>query len=682
MIERHIERVAAPEARPAPIRPAQRVRIPRNSRSVAAVPVGVAIVQAKLSVGPAGDQYEREADAVADRVVRALRSTIERSDSDGPGGGGGGDRVGDGAMGRVRRISRSAPIGAVGGDVDVDTERRITAATGGGSPLPSHVSARLEPAFGADFSGIRVHEGARAAELNDRIQARAFTTGSDIFFRDGVPDASTTSGQHLLAHELTHTIQQGAARRIARSRAPADPAATPVADRASRIQRAPGSGIIQRNDDPPAKVGWFSWLFGGSGSTATATAPAKAEPKIPAPTPTPTTPTPAALSDTGTAERVRLVGVLAELASKNAAIQPGGNAHLMNERKRLLTVLNAKALTDQVVAKQAAAVRELAESYQQAERDVQIAKDAEAADAARREEVERQGKLAEAARQALEMRAKDAAGKSYPSLRPLYGSDQALLDVLELIEPKPLQTLLQYMHKADIELVVKGQTDKGQRLYAARDAIKSKDDVAPLLAVPNLGPEELVTLLESYSSSTLIKGSTYVPDGKALVKLTASIADEAEWSRFLSEVKVTNRVTEVIAALAGATAGVADAQAQTETGYDASGLKAVNGTTIKWMPADRIAGDGAENEQACLNRAMIALENGTLARRDDHANREGNLPGLRNVAGQYNEYLVERATGTTYPGARRLVRGIANDFVYYTWTHYGEQGSPAFVRVK
>ena len=671
MNDRHVARAAGTQAGPEPIRPAPPVQPPRKLRSAAPAAMSArdAIVQAKLSVGPAGDQYEREADTVASRVIRALRSPIERSGSVGPGD----IAEGVGTIGKVRRNQRSAPIGASGGAVDVDTERRITAATGGGSPLPSDVRARLEPAFGADFSGIRAHEGTQAAELNNRIQARAFTTGSDIFFRDGIPDASTTSGQHLLAHELTHTIQQGADRPVARSHADSKP----VADRASRIQRTPGSGTIQRNDDPPAKVGWVSWLLGGSGSTATAPPPALAEPEAPTPTPTPAT-----LSDKGTAERDRLRLVLSELGSKNSAIQPGGNRSLMNERKRFAKALEAKSLTDEKVEGLKVEVEGLAKSYQDAERAVQTAKDTEAADAARQGELERQAKISEAARAALASKASRAAGRSYDSLRSRYGSDQALLDVLELVDPKPLETLLQVMHIADIERVLKGQKDKGKRLYAARDAIASKDDVATLLAVPNLGPQELVILLEFYNSTKLVEGSTYVPDGKALVKLTRTINGEAEWFRFLSEVQVTDRVDEVIAALTVDKAGFTAAETQTTTGYATSGLEAANGTKIKWMPAGRIDGDGADNEQACLNRAMSALEKGTLPLRDDHTNREGNLPGLRNTGGQYNEYLVERAEKTSAPGARRLVKSIADGFVYYTWTHYGSEGTPAFVRVK
>lgn len=81
------------------------------------------------------------------------------------------------------------------------------------------VRRSMEDAFGTDFSGVRIHDDARAGELSTRIQASAFTVGSDIFFRNGAPDTSTTDGQHLLAHELAHTVQQtGAAQRTVRRR--------------------------------------------------------------------------------------------------------------------------------------------------------------------------------------------------------------------------------------------------------------------------------------------------------------------------------------------------------------------------------------------------------------------------------------------------------------------------------
>ena len=79
---------------------------------------------------------------------------------------------------------------------------------GGGVPLPRAVRSRIEPAFGTHFGAVRLHTGARAADLSDRIQAKAFTTGNDIFFRDGLPDTAASDDQRLLAHELTHALQQ------------------------------------------------------------------------------------------------------------------------------------------------------------------------------------------------------------------------------------------------------------------------------------------------------------------------------------------------------------------------------------------------------------------------------------------------------------------------------------------
>jgi hypothetical protein len=161
-----------------------------------------AIAQAKLSVGPAVDPYEREADAVADSVVKSIRSGGAASS-------GRAARRTEPAAQRIRR--RAGSIGAAGGEVDGDTDRAIQSSRGGGAALPDDARSQMETAFGADFSGVRVHEGAQAADLSNRIQARAFTVGSDVYFRDGMPDTDSASGQHLLAHELTHTIQQGGA---------------------------------------------------------------------------------------------------------------------------------------------------------------------------------------------------------------------------------------------------------------------------------------------------------------------------------------------------------------------------------------------------------------------------------------------------------------------------------------
>ena len=173
------------------------------------------VIQAKLSVGPANDPLEREADETAASVVRSIRSRRrgELAITDEP------DRsdAAHDAEHRVRRavnigaVQRHSDIGALGGDVDSATERAIRASKSGGAPLDNAARATMETAFGADFGAIRVHTGSLATDLNNRIQAKAFTTGRSIYFRDGLPDTSTTDGQSLLAHELTHTVQQGAA---------------------------------------------------------------------------------------------------------------------------------------------------------------------------------------------------------------------------------------------------------------------------------------------------------------------------------------------------------------------------------------------------------------------------------------------------------------------------------------
>jgi Domain of unknown function (DUF4157) len=66
----------------------------------------------------------------------------------------------------------------------------------------------MEPRFGADFSGVRVHTDAGADGLNRSLSAKAFTTGRDIYFRQGEYNPGSSSGRSLLAHELTHVVQQ------------------------------------------------------------------------------------------------------------------------------------------------------------------------------------------------------------------------------------------------------------------------------------------------------------------------------------------------------------------------------------------------------------------------------------------------------------------------------------------
>lgn len=151
--------------------------------------------QPGLSVGEPGDGHEQEAEAVARAVVGAAGAAPAP------------------AIQRAGAGLPTLPRGA---------ESAITAARGGGSPLPSDTRAQLEPRFGASFAQVRVHADQRADRLSQGLQARAFTVGNDIFFRRGAYDPAGQSGRHLLAHELTHTLQQRGGTAVQRFTAPAD----------------------------------------------------------------------------------------------------------------------------------------------------------------------------------------------------------------------------------------------------------------------------------------------------------------------------------------------------------------------------------------------------------------------------------------------------------------------------
>lgn len=146
------------------------------------------VSQAGLLSGPADDRYERDADRVAQAVAGGATPTVNR------------------AAGRLPAIQRLS--GSTGGPVDAGVQQAIQRARGSGQPLPERVRGPFERAFDADFAGVRLHTDVQADRLSRALQAQAFTTGLDIFFRRGEYDADSTCGQHTLAHELTHVMQQ------------------------------------------------------------------------------------------------------------------------------------------------------------------------------------------------------------------------------------------------------------------------------------------------------------------------------------------------------------------------------------------------------------------------------------------------------------------------------------------
>ncbi|MBI1299067.1 DUF4157 domain-containing protein [bacterium] len=173
------------------------------------------MIQAKMTLGPANDTYEHEADHVADQVVRTM-------DNNSATGAPGIQRMGEEEEmlqgKRIQRMGEEEEMlqgkqmhGPEGGEVDETVQQSIQSARGSGRPLDDGVRTSMEQGFGADFSQVRVHTGPQADALNRSLNAKAFTTGGDIFFGQGQYQPDNTSGQKLLAHELTHTVQQGAA---------------------------------------------------------------------------------------------------------------------------------------------------------------------------------------------------------------------------------------------------------------------------------------------------------------------------------------------------------------------------------------------------------------------------------------------------------------------------------------
>lgn len=162
-----------------------------------------AAIQPKLSIGIPGDAFEREADAVADKVaaggaVAGIRTVgtepvLERQTGD---------------EDEAEELLQTKPVGLTA-SADMSTlDQQIGAIRGGGQPLSPPLRGMFEPRFGHDFSAVRVHNGATAAQLTRAVGARAFTIGRDIVFGNGEYAPESDQGRHLLAHELTHVVQQ------------------------------------------------------------------------------------------------------------------------------------------------------------------------------------------------------------------------------------------------------------------------------------------------------------------------------------------------------------------------------------------------------------------------------------------------------------------------------------------
>ena len=176
-------------------------------------------LQAKLAVSDPHDVYEQEADRVADQVMRAPETAPVASLTT--------THVQRTCRECEDELHRSATRAGSAPTIDAATEQAIRSLSERGSPLPASVRASMEPRFGADFSGVRVHDDEQAHDLARSVNAEAFTVGRDVVFGAGHYAPHTAAGKRLLAHELTHVLQQSAApgglSRVQRQPAPVAP---------------------------------------------------------------------------------------------------------------------------------------------------------------------------------------------------------------------------------------------------------------------------------------------------------------------------------------------------------------------------------------------------------------------------------------------------------------------------
>ena len=170
------------------------------------------VQRSAMRVSSPTDAAEREASDVARRVVQMPAPAVHRMAASSSASASSANSAAT-AHRIVARSQISREGNGAGGSVGPATAARIQASRGGGQGLSVPLRRFMEPRFGADFSQVRIHTDARAQQLARSLSARAFTTGGDIFFGAGQYQPDTTEGRELIAHELTHTIQQGAASR-------------------------------------------------------------------------------------------------------------------------------------------------------------------------------------------------------------------------------------------------------------------------------------------------------------------------------------------------------------------------------------------------------------------------------------------------------------------------------------
>ena len=187
--------------------------------------------QAKLTVGQPGDQYEQEADAMADKVVQQKSSEedLQSQTDDNLQAQPMADQVTPVVQSKenntdIQAATEEEQLSMEGeeGDKEEPVQMKQESAAdpppnfeqqlqhnSRGTEMDQDTREGMESSFGANFNDVRVHTDNQAVQMSQAIGAQAFTHGSDIYFNENKYNPGDASGQHLLAHELTHTVQQG-----------------------------------------------------------------------------------------------------------------------------------------------------------------------------------------------------------------------------------------------------------------------------------------------------------------------------------------------------------------------------------------------------------------------------------------------------------------------------------------
>ncbi len=149
-----------------------------------------AFFQAKLAINQENDVYEQEADSMADNVVRTVDNSINQK-----------------SFFKPSAIQRKCNAGNEGaGSNAVDSY--VGSLNSSGQAMPEGSRKFFEPKFGRDFSDVKLHTGSTAAKSAQAINALAYTSGNNIVFNTGQYSPDSEKGKKLLAHELTHVVQQ------------------------------------------------------------------------------------------------------------------------------------------------------------------------------------------------------------------------------------------------------------------------------------------------------------------------------------------------------------------------------------------------------------------------------------------------------------------------------------------